>query len=195
MEIFHQDFLGRAFQAMKSTLKGSPQRKHSELPVGKEGGEQSRLPPSSMLQKVQSGPHQGRAGSQWESWQGETSSRRNRMKKGMLSVGKLIPGWPPSVTIPCEILCLTFVSCFLRTQPSLTLNRRQFPTGPEVEGACQTADGSTSLCLKQSLSFRAATFLPPHGGGFYSPTILTNCVTSFVSKRTEIGFLLLCDWF
>lgn len=36
----------------------------------------------------------------------------------------------------------------------------QLPAGPEAEGTFATVDGSTSLCLKQSLRSRAAASRP-----------------------------------
>lgn len=119
------------------------------------------------------------------------------MKKGRLSVAKLIPGRPRSVKFPDGFSAsyLFNASCWWSHKEN-SRNSRQLPAGPEVEEAFPTQDGSTSLRLKQRLDFRAAVSTPsPTWRGFYSPWILTNCVTSFVSKKTEIGFLVPSNWF
>lgn len=98
-------------------------------------------------------------------------SRRKGMKKGRLSVAKLIPGRPRSVKFPDGFSAsyLFNASCWWSHKEN-SRNSRQLPAGPEVEEAFPTQDGSTSLRLKQRLDFRAAVSTPqPHLERFLFP--------------------------
>lgn len=121
-------------------------------------------------------------------------ARRKRMTKGILSVGNLIPGRPRRVKSPVGF-CASYLfnaSCWWSRK-----ERNQTPGHYQLvlrwsepfqhEMAAQACIGSKGSTWGQQN--------PSTPRGFYSPWILTNCIPSFVSRRTEICFLLPSNWF